>query len=48
MILISAQNVRKHYGPDPVLDGVTCDVRPGERISLVDPTHTVPIESDRI
>ena len=37
MILISAQNVRKHYGPDPVLDGVTCDVRPGERISLVGP-----------
>ena len=24
------------------------DVTVGERISLVDPTHTVPIESDRI
>ncbi|MFO0901808.1 MAG: ABC-F family ATP-binding cassette domain-containing protein [Pirellulales bacterium] len=37
MILISVNGVRKHFGPDPVLDGVTCDVRPGERISLVGP-----------
>jgi ATP-binding cassette subfamily F protein 3 len=37
MILISTRDVRKHFGPEPVLDGVTCDIRPGERISLVGP-----------
>jgi ATP-binding cassette subfamily F protein 3 len=37
MILLAARNIRKHYGPEPVLDGVTCEVRPGERISLVGP-----------
>ncbi|MFO0869000.1 MAG: ABC-F family ATP-binding cassette domain-containing protein [Pirellulales bacterium] len=37
MILLSARQIRKHFGPEPVLDGVTCDVRPGERISLVGP-----------
>lgn len=37
MILLSVQNVTKHFGPEPVLDGVTFDVRPGQRISLVGP-----------
>ena len=29
--------IRKHFGPEPVLDGVTFEVRPGERIGLVGP-----------
>jgi ATP-binding cassette, subfamily F, member 3 len=37
MILLSVQDLVKHYGPEPVLDGVTFDVRPGERVSLVGP-----------
>lgn len=37
MILLTVQDVRKHFGPDPVLDGVTFDIRPGERVSLVGP-----------
>jgi ATP-binding cassette, subfamily F, member 3 len=37
MILLSVQNLVKHYGPEPVLDGVTFDIRPGERVSLVGP-----------
>ncbi len=37
MILLSLQNIVKHYGPEPVLDGVTFDIRPGERVSLVGP-----------
>jgi ATP-binding cassette subfamily F protein 3 len=37
MILIEADDVRKHYGPEPVLAGVTLQVRPGERIGLVGP-----------
>ncbi|MCX7426654.1 MAG: ABC-F family ATP-binding cassette domain-containing protein, partial [Planctomycetia bacterium] len=37
MILLSVDRIRKHFGPEPVLDGVTFDVRPGERISLVGP-----------
>ena len=37
MILLDAQGVEKHYGPEPVLDGVTFEVRPGERIGLVGP-----------
>src|SRR5687768_4713463 len=35
MLLLSSQNVRKYYGPDPVLTGVTFDVRAGEKIGLV-------------
>lgn len=37
MILLSVRDVRKHFGPDPVLDGVTFDIRPGQRVSLVGP-----------
>ncbi|MGW8256388.1 MAG: ABC-F family ATP-binding cassette domain-containing protein [Thermoguttaceae bacterium] len=37
MILLEVKGVRKHFGPDPVLDGVTFDVRPGDRIGLVGP-----------
>jgi ATP-binding cassette subfamily F protein 3 len=37
MILLSLQNIVKHYGPEPVLNGVTFDIRPGERVSLVGP-----------
>jgi ATP-binding cassette subfamily F protein 3 len=40
MILLSVQAVTKHFGPAPVLDGVTFDVRPGERIGLVGPNGT--------
>jgi len=28
---------KKHFGPEPVLDGVTFEVRPGDRIGLVGP-----------
>jgi ATP-binding cassette subfamily F protein 3 len=37
MILLSARNIRKHFGPEPVLADVSFDIRPGERISLVGP-----------
>lgn len=37
MILLNVQAVQKHYGPDPVLDGVTFEIRPGERVGLVGP-----------
>jgi ATP-binding cassette subfamily F protein 3 len=37
MIFLDAEDIRKHFGPEPVLDGVTLQVRPGERIGLVGP-----------
>jgi ATP-binding cassette subfamily F protein 3 len=37
MILLSVHNLVKHFGPEPVLAGVTFDLRPGERVSLVGP-----------
>lgn len=37
MIALSVSNLRKHYGPEPVLAGVDFEVRPGERIGLVGP-----------
>ncbi len=37
MILLNVADVVKHFGPDPVLDGVTFEVRPKDRIGLVGP-----------
>ncbi len=40
MILLTVRDIRKHFGPEPVLDGVTFDVRRGQRIALVGPNGT--------
>jgi ATP-binding cassette subfamily F protein 3 len=37
MILLGVENLVKHYGPEPVLNGVSFELRPGERIGLVGP-----------
>ena len=37
MILLNADSITKHFGPDPILAGVTFEVRPHERIGLVGP-----------
>jgi ATP-binding cassette subfamily F protein 3 len=37
LILVSIEAIRKHFGPEPVLDGVTFEIRPQERIGLVGP-----------
>jgi ATP-binding cassette subfamily F protein 3 len=37
MIVLSVQGIKKHYGPEPVLAGVTFEVHPGDRIGLVGP-----------
>ena len=37
MILLNVSNITKHFGPDPVLDGVAFEVRPGDKIGLVGP-----------
>ncbi len=37
MILLTLQDITKHYGPEPVLSGVSFDIRAGERVSLVGP-----------
>ena len=37
MLLLSVRDLRKHYVAEPVLDGVTFDLRGGERVSLVGP-----------
>lgn len=37
MILLDVEGIRKHFGPEPVLDGVTLQLRAGERVALVGP-----------
>ncbi|QDU93113.1 ABC-F family ATP-binding cassette domain-containing protein [Lignipirellula cremea] len=37
MILLTVNKVTKHYGPEPVLAGVSFDIRKGERVALVGP-----------
>ncbi|MDY0170613.1 MAG: ABC-F family ATP-binding cassette domain-containing protein [Thermoguttaceae bacterium] len=37
MIVLDVQYVSKHFGRDAVLDGVTFQVHPGERVALVGP-----------
>ncbi|MCR4412376.1 MAG: ABC-F family ATP-binding cassette domain-containing protein [Thermoguttaceae bacterium] len=37
MIVLGVEGVRKHYGPEPVLAGVTFEVHSGQRIGLVGP-----------
>ena len=37
MILLNVVNITKHFGPDPVLDGVSFEVRPTDKIGLVGP-----------
>jgi len=37
VILLGVRGLTKHFGPEPVLDGVTFDVRHGERIGLIGP-----------
>ncbi|MHC4176723.1 MAG: ABC-F family ATP-binding cassette domain-containing protein [Planctomycetota bacterium] len=37
MILLDVEGVKRHFGPEPVLDGVTLQVRAGERVALVGP-----------
>lgn len=40
MILLTVESITKHFGPEPVLSGVTFDVRPGKKIGLVGPNGT--------
>ena len=37
MIVAAVEDLRKHFGPEPVLAGVTFEVRPGDRVGLVGP-----------
>jgi ATP-binding cassette subfamily F protein 3 len=37
MILLSVTDVTRHFGPEPVLAGVTFEIRPGEKVGLVGP-----------
>ncbi len=37
MIILSANEITKHFGPEPVLDRVSVEVRPGRKIGLVGP-----------
>jgi len=40
MVILTVRDIRKHFGPDPVLEKVTFDLRAGERLSLVGPNGT--------
>ena len=37
MILLDVADVKKRFGPEPVLAGVTFELRPGDRVGLVGP-----------
>jgi ATP-binding cassette subfamily F protein 3 len=37
MILLNVAGIRRQYGPEPVLESITFEVRPGDRIGLVGP-----------
>ncbi len=37
MILLSAENVGKRFGPEPVLSDATVELRPGDKVGLVGP-----------
>ncbi len=37
MILLDAEDIEKRFGPQPVLDGLSLQLRPGERAGLVGP-----------
>ncbi len=37
MILLTVDSLKKRFGPEPLLDGVTFDIHPGQRIALVGP-----------
>lgn len=37
MILLEARELCKHFGPEPILDGVSLQIRPGERVALIGP-----------
>ncbi|MBN1908881.1 MAG: ABC-F family ATP-binding cassette domain-containing protein [Pirellulales bacterium] len=37
MIHLSVTQLTKHFGPEPVLDGVAFELRPGDRVGLVGP-----------
>ena len=37
MLLLSVSDITKHFGPDPVLDGASLEVRAGQKISLIGP-----------
>ncbi len=39
-MILSLQNIRKHFGPEPVLDGVSFDIRSNQRVALVGPNGT--------
>ncbi len=40
MILLAARDIVKRFGPDPVLAGVSFELRPGDKIGLVGPNGT--------
>ena len=45
-MLLTVRDLHKRYGPDPVLEGVTFDVRAGERIARAELTELLWPGSD--